>query len=309
MRITHGVMVNNFLSDMDNNLNTLNKLQRQANTGKVFSKPSDDPFRVSRTMQMYAQINGNKQYNRNIKDVINWMDTTDTALNQITKCLQRVEELIVSAGNATYGTEEFLAIKEEINERVAEYGQILNTTFDGKYVFGGKDAMSKPINITSSPGGDNSIAINGNKTLINQTLEIEISMGVRVEYTVNAVDVLEFSDGGTPKDVKGIFDNILDNLNNGNKSDLLEKNLGDVQKTLNNVLAVRAKVGTMQNRMESAKKLNEAENFNLTEILSSNEDVDVVEKAMEIGAAQTVYMASLQTSSKVLQPSILDFLR
>ncbi len=309
MRITHGVMVNNFLSDMDNNLNTLNKLQRQANTGKVFSKPSDDPFRVSRTMQMYAQINGNKQYNRNIKDVINWMDTTDTALNQITKCLQRVEELIVSAGNATYGTEEFLAIKEEINERVAEYGQILNTTFDGKYVFGGKDAMSKPINITSSPGGDNSIAINGNKTLINQTLEIEISMGVRVEYTVNAVDVLEFSDGGTPKDVKGIFDNILDNLNNGNKSDLLEKNLGDVQKTLNNVLAVRAKVGTMQNRMESAKKLNEAENFNLTEILSSNEDVDVVEKAMEIGAAQTVYMASLQTSSKVLQPTILDFLR
>lgn len=309
MRITHGVMVNNFLSDMDNNLNILNKLQRQANTGKVFSKPSDDPFRVSRTMQMYAQINGNKQYNRNIKDVINWMDTTDTALNQITECLQRVEELIVSAGNATYGTEEFLAIKEEINERVAEYGQILNTTFDGKYVFGGKDAMSKPINITSSPGGDNSIAINGNKTLINQTLEIEISMGVRVEYTVNAVDVLEFSDGGTPKDVKGIFDNILDNLNNGNKSDLLEKNLGDVQKTLNNVLAVRAKVGTMQNRMESAKKLNEAENFNLTEILSSNEDVDVVEKAMEIGAAQTVYMASLQTSSKVLQPTILDFLR
>ncbi len=309
MRITHGVMVNNFLSDMDNNLNTLNKLQRQANTGKVFSKPSDDPFRVSRAMQMYAQINGNKQYNRNIKDVINWMDTTDTALNQITECLQRVEELIVSAGNATYGTEEFLAIKEEINERVAEYGQILNTTFDGKYVFGGKDAMSKPINITSPPGGDNSIAINGNKTLINQTLEIEISMGVRVEYTVNAVDLLEFSDGGTPKDVKGIFDNILDNLNNGNKSDLLEKNLGDVQKTLNNVLAVRAKVGTMQNRMESAKKLNEAENFNLTEILSSNEDVDVVEKAMEIGAAQTVYMASLQTSSKVLQPTILDFLR
>jgi len=135
MRITHGVMVNNFLSDMDNNLNTLNKLQRQANTGKVFSKPSDDPFRVSRAMQMYAQINGNKQYNRNIKDVINWMDTTDTALNQITECLQRVEELIVSAGNATYGTEEFLAIKEEINERVAEYGQILNTTFDGKYNF------------------------------------------------------------------------------------------------------------------------------------------------------------------------------
>ncbi|HAK42071.1 MAG TPA: hypothetical protein DCM59_04340 [Clostridium sp.] len=82
-----------------------------------------------------------------------------------------------------------------------------------------------------------------------------------------------------------------------------------MQKIHNNTVAVSARVGTMQNRMDSSKKINEAENFNLTEILSSNEDVDVVKKAMEIGAAQTVYVASLQTSSKVLQPTILDFLR
>jgi len=314
MRITHGVMVNSFLGDMDNNLNTLNKLQRQASTGKLFSKPSDDPFRAARSMQMYAQINANEQYNKNIKDAINWMDTTDTALNQMTNCVQRINELVVSAGNATYGTQEFLAIKEEINERVAEFGQVLNTTFDGKYIFGGKDALVKPIKIDST-GGSNSIAINGDKALINQSLEIEISLGVKVEYTANAIELLEFSykdeSGNTSTmDVGAVFSDILNNLNSpAGQKQLLEKNLGEMKEILDNTVAVRARLGTMQNRMESSKKLNEAENFNLTEILSSNEDVDVVKKAMEIGAAQTVYMASLQTSSKVLQPTILDFLR
>jgi flagellar hook-associated protein 3 FlgL len=314
MRITHGVMVNSFLGDMDNNLNILNKLQRQANTGKLFSKPSDDPFRASRSMQLYAQINANEQYSKNIKDAINWADTTDTALNQTTKCVQRINELVVAAGNATYGTQEFLAIKEEINERVAEFGQVLNTTFDGKYIFGGKDGLVKPIKIDST-GGTNSIAINGDKALINQSLEVEISLGVKVEYTANAIELLEFSykdesGNASTMDVGAVFSDILNNLNSvAGQKQLLEKNLGEMQKVLDNTVAVRARVGTMQNRMDSSKKLNEAENFNLTEILSNNEDVDVVKKAMEIGAAQTVYMASLQTSSKVLQPTILDFLR
>jgi flagellar hook-associated protein 3 FlgL len=314
MRITHGVMVNSFLGDMDNNLNILNKLQRQANTGKLFSKPSDDPFRASRSMQLYAQINANEQYNKNIKDGINWMDTTDTALNQLTECAARIQELIFAVGDPAYGSPQFLAIKEEINERVAEFGQVLNTTFDGKYIFGGKDAMVNPIKVDST-GGSNSIAINGDKALINQSLEIEISLGVNVEYTANAVELLEFSykdelGNTSTMDVGAVFSDILNNLNSeAGQKQLLEKNLGEMKKIHDNTISVRGRVGTMQNRMDSSKKLNEAENFNLTEILSNNEDVDVVKKAMEIGAAQTVYMASLQTSSKVLQPTILDFLR
>jgi len=47
----------------------------------------------------------------------------------------------------------------------------------------------------------------------------------------------------------------------------------------------------------------------MTEILSANEDIDLVEKTMEYATMQTIYMASLQTSAKVLQPSLIDYLR
>lgn len=407
MRITHGVMVSGFLGDMNTNLNSLNKIQKQLNTGKEFSKPSDDPFKVARSMQMYSEINANKQYNTNIKDTINWMDTTDTALSNGTKCLQRIRELMVSAGNAAYGSSELTAIKEEINERVAEFGQILNTSFDGKYIFGGKDGASKPVIVTETAkvtqtGGNansstseisisgldkyagsavtwkvteltttnvkidgteynldankkviingveldfnniladvnldaadtwdvsidnvkNSISISGDANIINKSLKVEISSGVTVDYNVNAVEVLKFKDkegngnvvdgAGVPTgemDVMKFFDDLLNNLSDINgKSKVVGENLDQIDKVINNMLSVSAKVGTVQNRMESAKDLNTAQNENLTEILSGNEDIDFMEKSMEMAVARTIYVASLQTSSKVLQPSILDFL-
>lgn len=315
MRITHGVMVSGFLGDMNTNLNSLNKIQKQLNTGKVFSKPSDDPFKVARSMQMYSEINANKQYNTNIKDTINWMDTTDTALSNGTKCLQRIRELMVSAGNAAYGSSELTAIKEEINERVAEFGQILNTSFDGKYIFGGKDGASKPVEVNLDNGtGLNSIDIAEKggviNPAINQSLKVEISSGVTVDYNVNAVEVLKFKDkAGNDIEVTQFFDDLLNNLSDVNgKSKVVGENLDQMDKVVENMLSISAKVGTVQNRMESAKDLNTAQNENLTEILSGNEDIDFMEKSMEMAVARTIYVASLQTSSKVLQPSILDFL-
>ena len=56
------------------------------------------------------------------------------------------------------------------------------------------------------------------------------------------------------------------------------------------------------------KARNVDQNFNMTEILSKTEDIDITEKTMEYATMQTIYMASLQTSAKVLQPSLLDYL-
>ncbi len=311
MRITHGVMVSGFLGDMNTNLNSLNKIQKQLNTGKVFSKPSDDPFKVARSMQMYSEINANKQYNTNIKDTINWMDTTDTALSNGTKCLQRIRELMVSSGNAAYGSSELTAIKEEINERVAEFGQMLNTSFDGKYIFGGKDGALKPVEVNlDGVTGENSISISGDENIINKSLKVEISSGVKVDYNVNAVEVLKFKDkAGNDIEVTQFFDDLLNNLSDVNgKPKVVGENLDQMDKVIENMISISAKVGTVQNRMESAKDLNTAQNENLTEILSGNEDIDFMEKSMEMAVARTIYVASLQTSSKVLQPSILDFL-
>ena len=426
MRVTNKMLSNNFLSDMQINLNNMKILQQQMSSGKEIRKPSDDPFKVSRTMQLNTDINTNKQYNENIKDTINWLSTTDTAIGQAENSLQRVKELLTQAGNAGYSVSERKAIKDEINQRISELSQIMNTNFDGKYIFGGTRSTAKPmdtktvytlpasvtqsnekggaaavsgtfstqpdknhtymvkvtgvnpltpgeaskvqlsvdggaygadINVasgkfalgsdafnlnfevgtnTANKSGDvYTFTLNSNTKLdydfdkdahpadslkqVQTKLVTEISQGVTMEYNVSASDMLEYKSGSETKNLKDLLSNIVNHLD-GMKADgsaadsdavnkLTNEDMGEMKDAIDSLLTLRSEVGAKQNRMESAQSKNTDENYNMTDVLSKTEDIDITQKTMEYATMQTVYLASLQTSSKVLQPSLMDYLR
>ena len=316
MRVTNKMLSNNFLRDMRSNLNNMNKLQGQMSSGKEIRKPSDDPFKASRIMQMYSDIDANKQYKSNIKDSINWLDTTDTALGQVGNVVGRIEELLVSAGNGAYGVNERTAIKDEINQRIGEISQILNTSFDGKYVFGGTNGTIKPVETTTVDKNTLLVCDTSNANL-KEKLFVEVSQGVTMDYNINAAQILNYSEDPTQNLMK-LLSGITTHLDAKDPTDpnyasdikaLTSTDLAGIKGVMTNVLKLRSEVGAKQNRMESAESRNVDLNFNMMEILSRTEDIDITEKTMEYATMQTIYMASLQTSAKVLQPSLLDYLR
>ena len=67
-------------------------------------------------MQLHSEIGINKQYNENIKDTLSWLEQTDTALGQLGDQSQRIRELLVSAGDIAYGTDERKKINDEIKK-------------------------------------------------------------------------------------------------------------------------------------------------------------------------------------------------
>ena len=143
-RITSNILSSNYLRNMKRNMNNMQILQNQLASGKAINKASDNPYVASRSMQLNAEISYNKQYDENIKDTSNWLDTTDTALSQMGNIFGRIETLLVNAGNGAYGDDERAAIRDEVKEKVNELSQILNTSFDGSYIFGGTKTNSKP---------------------------------------------------------------------------------------------------------------------------------------------------------------------
>ncbi len=331
MRITNQMMSKSFLRDLGRNQNYMKKINDQLTSGKEIRRPSDNPFKVARSMQLNRDIGANVQYNENIKDTTNWLDTTDTALDQLGNSFQRFRELMVSAGNAAYGSDEKRAIKDEMNEKVNEIAQILNSSFDGKYIFGGTKVNSKPVgssrnietknNYINLSGNDGEVLsldnldenVQNQINMIGKKLNVEVSQGVTMEYSVSATDILMFKDkNGANVNVmnllKGITDDI-DSSNPDNSSKVTNEYLKSMDETITNLLKIRAEVGAKQNRMESASGQNDEQNFNLKDILSQTEDIDFAEKNIQATVAQSVYMASLQVSAKIIQPSLLDFLR
>ncbi|MGL5633617.1 MAG: flagellar hook-associated protein FlgL [Sarcina sp.] len=329
MRVTNRMMTSSFLKGMNQNLGHMQKVQTQLTTGKEVRRPSDNPFVVARSMQLYSDIAANEQYNTNIKDTTNWLDATDTALGQLTDTMQRMRELMVSAGNAAYGQDEKNAIKDELNQRIEEVGTILNTSFDGKYIFGGTRGTFKPVMTEKDENGN--IALNfANKSgekiplntenykeaaelgMIKESLTVEISSGVTIDYNVNANQLLEFKNSkGESVNVMNLLSNIVNDISStdeGEAANITGEYLDSMTDVIDNLLTLRAEVGAKQNRMESAELKNEEENFNLTEVLSLNEDINFAQKRMESATMQTVYMASLQTASKVIQQTLLDYM-
>lgn len=394
-RITNSMLVKNYMTNTNRNLNNMQTLQNQLSSGKSINRPSDNPYKASRSMQLYTEIDANKQYNENIKDVSNWLDTTDTALDQAGKVFARVRELLVTAGNGAYGDDEKKAIQDEIKEKVNELSQILNTNFDGAYIFGGTKSTSKPVTVNSNgelcyadtdgnaisktntglnielkdkitisggtpvvekkidniikdgtniklsvDGVEYPVEVNGagekvikinsveykipdieinditskaDVTLnqIGSDLKVEISQGVFIDYNKSAIDILEYKDKkGDSHNVMDILNDIITNLGpGGDQSKLTGECIEQVDAIIGNLLQSRSEVGAMTNRMESAESKNEDENLNMTDILSKTEDIDYAEKMMEYSVMQTIYMASLQTSAKILPTTILDYIR
>lgn len=85
--------------------------------------------------------------------------------------------------------------------------------------------------------------------------------------------------------------------------------LSDVDDQLENVNANRSAIGAKTNRLEMILSRIGDDSINVTQLLSNSQDVDMAETIMLLKNAENVYKASLSGGARVIQPSLLDFLR
>lgn len=75
-----------------------------------------------------------------------------------------------------------------------------------------------------------------------------------------------------------------------------------------NLNAVVADLGSRYVRLELTENRLSTQKTDFTELLSTNEDVDLVETIIKYNVAENVYNASLSAASRVVQNNLLDFL-
>ena len=307
MRITNSTLTTNYLKNLTRNLEMMQKYQNQLSSGKEISKPSDNPMLVSKIMDLNNNILQNEQYNTNISDTLGWVQTQDGALSGVSSTLNRVRDLIIYGANGSLSDTDRAAVNDEMKMKVQELADILNTNFDGRYIFAGQKTLSKPFTV-DVVGGDKLTYHTGDGAEKNLTREI--SKGVTVDLITDGSKIMTTSGTASGnKDLGELMNKIVEALANGKSEELSGDLLGDLDKHIDNVLQVRSKIGAIDNRLQAAEARNESENLNLNTLLSKREDIDIAEKYMEFSVMKTVYQASLATGAQILQPSLLDYLR
>lgn len=291
MRVTQGMLSNNMMRNIANSNATLNTYMNQLSSGKKINLPSDDPVIAMNGMNNRTQLSEIKQFQRNTNEVHNWMDNSDAALNQATQSMQKLRELAVQASNDTYDVDERRNMKEEAEEMKEHLIGIANTNVNGKYIFNGTNTDTKPI----GEGGEILLADETDPVMI------QVADGTILQANVDPESVFNeklFSD----------IDNFIDSLE-GNDQAEIEQSIESMDENITNTINARADLGARMNRLELVENRLSEQEIAATQTMSENEDIDYAEVITKLITQESVHRAALSAGSRIIQPSLMDFLR
>ena len=136
-----------------------------------------------------------------------------------------------------------------------------------------------------------------------QDVEIEVMKGVKVPINVKP-------QGAFSIDLFSGLESIKKMLNNpATTGSEINKSLDSIDKMLNNVVSTRAELGSRTNRIEMVQNRLDEQEVTAQKTVSENEDVDMEKVIVELTVQQNLHQASLQVGAKIIQPTLLDFLR
>jgi flagellar hook-associated protein 3 FlgL len=114
--------------------------------------------------------------------------------------------------------------------------------------------------------------------------------------------------GTGPTQVFAVLQGIADNLRSGD-DDALSQSLKDLDSAANVMRNSLSDAGARYNRIDQMKQSAQDRLLSVTSQLSDVEDVDLPKSIMDMQLQQTSYQAALAAAAKVIQPSLIDFLR
>jgi flagellar hook-associated protein 3 FlgL len=306
-RITGSMMTRSLLSDINDVANRQDATRRQMSSGKQITKPSDDPYATARAMSLRTDLSGIKQHERNVAEAQSWMSVTDTTLSSITDLAQHARELVVQGATDTLPQTSRNAIADQIDQIIAGMKQEANATYDGRYVLAGSRTNTKPYDATLQATGAGATPNDGYLGDAASQLR-EIGPGVTLAVNVRGDEVL----GGTPGasgNMLGVLRDIAAHLRAGDTQSLANGDLKALDGQIDNVLAVHARVGAGMNRLDTASSRLAQIEESATSMLSNTEDADMAKVLTDFSTQQAVYQSALQAGARIVQTSLLDFLR
>jgi flagellar hook-associated protein 3 FlgL len=305
MRVTQSMLSNNMLRNLSKSYTSMNKYMDQLTTGKKINRPSDDPVIAMKGMRYRTEVGNVEQFQRNITEMHTWMDTSDDTLDETTQILNRLRDLTVQASNGTYEQNQRAAIAKEVDQLQQQLVEAANTKVNNKYIFNGTQTTG--IDVAGTLEKPVTLDVDGNP-VVNlapadyRAVELEVTAGTRLQANVNPTNVYS----------QELFDDVKA-LSDALKSEIPDEDFDEfisvVDKHIDNTVSERADLGARMNRVELIESRLEGQRITARDMMSQNEDAEIEEVIINLTSQEAIHRAALSAGSRVIQPTLLDFLR
>ncbi|MET3469184.1 flagellin [Microbacterium sp. NPDC006705] len=290
-RVTSQTLAQSALRNLQSGLNDLSRLQNQATSQRAFAAPSDDPAAASAALDLHAAQHRNAQYARNIGDGLTWVTTVDNAISASTSLLGRARDLTLRGANSgALDANAREAIALELETIADELFAQANTTLLGRSVFAGTtegSAFAADFTFAGVPGSE---------------VRRRVADGETVRVDASGAEVF----GSGEDSVFALIGSIVADLRGG--ADMRGR-IDQIDDRMNAMLGVQGTVGARQNQIMRAKDAAADATVSLEAQRAAVEDIDTVEVLVALKSQELVYQSALAVTARVMQPTLMDFLR
>jgi flagellar hook-associated protein 3 FlgL len=302
MRITQSMIARMGIQQLSQQRNRLARTQEMAATGLQVNRPSDNPVDYRTIRFLKDEMSQAGRYLRSIDLARTRIRTTEEALAGAADVVSLARVRGLEARNATGMNEASRgAIKVQLEQLFDQLVSQANVRAPGGgYVFSGLASDREAFSVVGDfeSGTPPVVSFSGEASAV----EVEIDKGVFIEVTRDG----QAAFGGAG----GVFDalgRLWSGVDQGDAAEI-DGALGDLQQAYDHLVLERAQVGGAEAKADAFEGRLRLQEQELAGQVSSLEDADVYEVYSDLTAQESSLQASLQVSSRLIQPSLLDFI-
>ena len=298
MRITNSITTSNFSSGINLQRNKLNVLQEQISTNKRINRPSDSPSEAETVLNLKTSQTEVEQFARNAGTAYQKLVAADDTLNTYENTLNRIQTIVSQGISDTTPQTAKNSLATELESLHQRILGLANTKQDNQYLFGGTRQTEAPFAATT--------AVPAASPASSQYVQIEpgaspVQVGVTAESFLSDANSNIFDDlTSAISALRGTGDPVADKAT-------LKSTMSRLGIYNDLAASAHANIGVNMNTAETVQSnlLDNAASINNR--ISSIEDINFAEVALQLKDTQNALEASLQVAAGN-RKSLFDYL-
>ncbi|KFC83077.1 flagellar hook-associated protein FlgL [Buttiauxella agrestis] len=306
MRISTAMMYQQNMRGVTNSQSEWLRYGEQMSTGKRVTKPSDDPIAASQAVVLSQAQAQNSQYALARTFATQKVSLEENVLGQVTTAIQSAQEKIVYANNGTLSDDDRASLATDLEGIRNQIMNLANSTDgNGRYIFAGYKTEAAPFSGTAG-----NVTYKGGDTPVSQSVDAARTMtightGTQIFNSITSNAVPEPGNGTSETNLFNMLDSAVktlrtptEGLDDAGKADLtaaIDKTSRGLKNSLNNVLTVRAELGTQLSELDKLDELGNDRALGQAQQMSDLVDVDwnsaISSYVMQQAALQASYKA------------------
>jgi len=261
------------------------------------NRPSDNPVGLVNALGLRNSLSRLEQYQRNMDMGKIWLDLSGTAIEQVAKVAQQAQTIALNLQDGTQSAEMRSTLSNEVGLLLDQAVSLGNTQLAGKYIFSGYNTNTQPFT-KAQLGGSDAVQYNGD--------------GNDFQIQVGPQESLEIGKNGQELFVNSDFFNSLIRLKEAienNDPTAIQQEATRLQGVEDFFNAQVSDIGIRQSRILDKQDILKGLKLNFQNQIDDLENADMAQAILEVKERQNAYEVALAASSKIMEVSLLDYLR